>query len=248
MRSSNHVIKLDVLSGQDQTSDAPTSLPLQDSLSLVDLAYQNMRRRIFDNSWAPGYQALEGEIALQLGMSRTPVREALIRLAKEALVEVVPRRGMRVLPVSSTDMKQIYEILGALESLAAEMLAARQPGDEELQPLITATQAMEDALARDDLDAWAEADESFHEQLITMAGNTLLAEAVFSYWDRAHRARMFTLRLRPKPVNSTKEHMALVDKLRQGDAAGAAAVNRAHRQRASRELLAIFERFHLQQM
>lgn len=220
----------------------------QDGLSLVDAAYQDMRRRILDNVWAPGWQALEQEIALQLGMSRTPVREALIRLANEGLVEVIPRRGMRVLPVSPTDMKEIYEILGALESMAAEMLAARKPSEAELKPLIVATQAMEKALARDDLDAWARADESFHEQLVTMAGNRLLAEAVFTHWDRAHRARMFTLRLRPKPVNSTQEHMALVERLREGDAAGASAVNREHRQRASRELLAIFERFRLQQM
>ena len=81
-----------------------------------------------------------------------------------------------------------------------------------------------------------------------MAGNKLLAQAVMSHWDRAHRARMFTLRLRPKPVNSTKEHMALVERLAAGDVAGASAVNREHRQRASRELLGIFERFRLQQM
>jgi DNA-binding GntR family transcriptional regulator len=71
---------------------------------------------------------------------------------------------------------------------------------------------------------------------------------VMSYWDRAHRARMFTLRLRPKPIHSTQEHMALVARLQQGDAAGAAAANRAHRERASRELLALFEKFRLQQM
>lgn len=222
--------------------------PLSDSASMVDGAYQNMRRRILDNVWAPGYQALEQEIALQLGMSRTPVREALIRLANEGLVEVIPRRGMRVLPVSATDMKEIYEILTALESMAAEMLAAHKPSDAELKPLVTATNAMEKALAKDDLDAWAAADESFHERLVHMAGNKMLADAVFSYWDRAHRARMFSLRLRPKPVNSTQEHMALVERLRQGDAAGASAVNREHRQRASRELLVIFERFRLQQM
>ena len=216
--------------------------------SLVDAAYQGMRRRILDNQWAPGYQAMEQRIAEQLGMSRTPVREALIRLENEGLVEVIPRRGMRVLPVSPTDMREIYEILGALESLAAEMLAARKPSDAELEPLIVATRAMEKALDADDLDAWAKADESFHEHLVTMAGNQLLAESVFSHWDRAHRARMFTLRLRPKPINSTQEHMALVERLREGDAAGAAAVNREHRQRASRELLVIFERFRLQQM
>jgi DNA-binding GntR family transcriptional regulator len=59
---------------------------------------------------------------------------------------------------------------------------------------------------------------------------------------------MFTLRLRPKPVNSTKEHMAMVERLRAGDAAGAAAVTRAHRERANRELVAIFEHFKLAQM
>ena len=224
------------------------TLSSTDSLSMVDAAYQEMHRRILDNVWAPGHQALEQEIALQLGMSRTPVREALIRLANEGLVEVIPRRGMRVLPVSLADMREIYEILGALESAAAEMLAARTPSDAELEPLMVATRAMEKALAIDDLDAWAKADESFHEQLVTMAGNKLLAEAVFTHWDRAHRARMFTLRLRPKPVNSTQEHMALVERLREGDALGAAAVNREHRRRASRELLAIFERFRLQQM
>jgi len=216
--------------------------------SLVDEAYNGIRRRILDNQWSPGFQAMEQEVALQLGMSRTPVREALIRLSKEGLVEVIPRRGMRVLPVSPTDMREIYEILTALESMAAELLAARKPSDAELKPLITATNAMEKALAKGDLDAWAAADELFHQRLIVMAGNKMLTDAVMSYWDRAHRARMFTLRLRPTPVNSTQEHMALVERLRQGDAAGAAAVNRQHRQRASRELLAIFERFRLQQM
>lgn len=224
------------------------SEPANEATSLVDVAYQKLRRRILDNVWPPGYQALEQEVALQLSMSRTPVHEALVRLASEGLVEVIPRRGMRVLPVSASDMKDIYQVLAALESAAAEQLAQRQPSEAELQPLLDATAAMEQALARDDLDAWAAADEHFHEQLVRMAGNPLLAEMVFSQWDRAHRARMFTLRLRPKPVNSTQEHMALVDRLRQGDAAGAAEVNKRHRARASQELLAIFERYRMQQM
>ena len=216
--------------------------------SQVDMAYRGMRRRILDNLWAPGFQRLEQEIALELGMSRTPVREALIRLAQEGLVEVIPRRGMRVLPVSPTDMREIYEILTALECMATEILAKRKPSADELAPLVQATQAMGEALDRQDLDAWAAADESFHEQLVRMAGNKMLFDAAMSYWDRAHRARMFTLRLRPAPVHSTKEHMALVERLQQGDAQGAAAANRAHRERASRELLGIFEKFRLQHM
>jgi DNA-binding GntR family transcriptional regulator len=219
-----------------------------DGLPLAEQAYQEIRARILDNLWSPGYQALEQEVALALGMSRTPVREAMMRLQQEGLVEVAPRRGMRVLPVSPTDMKEIYQILTALECMAAEMLGQRMPSQAELLPLIEATKAMEAALGRDDLDAWAKADEIFHHALVRLAGNKMLLDSVMGFWDRAHRARMFTLRLRPKPINSTQEHMQLVDMLAAGNGAGAAQVNRAHRERASRELLAIFERYHLQQL
>ncbi|MEP7283453.1 MAG: GntR family transcriptional regulator [Rubrivivax sp.] len=216
--------------------------------SMVDAAYEQIRRRILDNTWPPGHRALEQEVALALGMSRTPVREAMVRLRNDGLVELIPRHGMRVLPVSSTDMREIYEILTALEGMALEILARRKPSEAELKPLVESTRAMDKALKTDDLDAWAAADERFHGALIELAGNRQLQATVLNYWDRAHRARMFTLKLRPKPVNSTKEHMQLVERLRAGDVAGAAQVNRSHRERASRELLAIFERFRLHQM
>jgi DNA-binding GntR family transcriptional regulator len=213
--------------------------------SLVDAAYAQIRQRILDNVWPPGHRALEQEVALALGMSRTPVREALMRLRNEGLVEVIPRHGVRVLPVSPTDMREIYEILTALECLAAELLARRKPSDAELKPLVDASKAMDKALKADDLDAWAAADERFHAHFIELAGNRQLQATVLNYWDRAHRARLFTLRLRPKPVNSTKEHRQMVERLRAGDADGAVAVTRAHRARANRELIAIFEHYRL---
>ena len=222
--------------------------PRQPRGSLVEVAYQAIRRRILDNVYSPGLQALEQSLATELGISRTPVREALIRLEKEGLVVVIPRHGMRVLPVSPTDMKEIYEILTALEGMAAELLAKRNPPEDELAPLERASRDMARALRADDLDAWAEADERFHRQLIELAGNRLLAQAVLNFWDRAHRVRRLTLRLRPKPVNSTKEHLALVERIRAGDPRGANEVNRAHRERASRELLAILERHRLQHL
>ena len=216
--------------------------------SLVDAAYQQIRQRILDNVWPPGHRALEQEVALALGMSRTPVREALMRLRNEGLVEVIPRHGLRVLPVSPTDMREIYQILTALECMAAELLARRQPSDAELKPLVDANKAMDRALKADDLDAWAAADERFHAHFIELAGNRQLQATVLNYWDRAHRARMFTLRLRPKPVNSTREHMQIVERLRAGDAEGAAQVLRAHRSRATAELIAIFEHYRLQHL
>ena len=216
--------------------------------SLVDTAYEQIRRRILDNVWPPGHRALEQEVALALGMSRTPVREALMRLSAEGLVEVIPRHGMRVLPVSPTDMREIYEILTALECMAGELLARRGPSDEELKPLVAATKAMDKALKADDLDAWAAADERFHAHFIELAGNRQLQATVLNYWDRAHRARMFTLRLRPKPVNSTREHMRMVAQLRAGDVEGIVQGIRAHRARATGELIAIFERYRLQHL
>ncbi len=225
-----------------------TTARRQATSSLVDDAYEQIRRRILDNVWPPGHRALEQEVALALGMSRTPVREALLRLQNDGLVEVIPRHGMRVLPVSPNDMREIYLVLTALECLAAELVAQRKPTDEDLAPLVAATKAMDQALKEDDLDAWAAADERFHAHLVDLAGNRQLQATVLNYWERSHRARMFTLRLRPKPVNSTREHLEMVQRFRAGDAAGAASVTRAHRERANRELVAIFEQFRLSQM
>lgn len=213
-----------------------------------DDAYQAIRRRILDNVYPPGHQALESALAEDLGISRTPVREALIRLSNEGLVEVVPRHGMRVLPVSPLDMREIHEVLTALESAAAEILARRKPSDAELKPLVDATRDMGRALKVNDLDAWAAADERFHQGLVELAGNRTLIDAVARLADRVHRAHMFTLRLRPKPTTSTEEHTAMLDRIRAGDSRGVVEVNRAHRERAGRELLALFERYRLHQL
>jgi len=98
---------------------------------LVTQAYAELKRRILDHEYPAGHQATEPDVAADLGMSRTPVREALIRLAQEGLVEVVPRRGMRVVPLSPADMQEIYEVLTALESEAAGLAARPRPDPRE---------------------------------------------------------------------------------------------------------------------
>ncbi len=210
-----------------------------DSKTLVDHAYADIKRRILDNEFPTGFSAMEPELALQLGISRTPMREALVRLQAEGLVEVVPRRGMRVLPLAAEDMAHIYQVVTALESLALELIARNHPTEGQLQPLIDATQRMEKALQIEDLTAWALADEDFHTALVTLSGNPYLRQNIMNHWDRTHRARMVTLNLRPAPVNSTQEHMAMVDALRQGDAELAIAINKEHRARGNAELTRI---------
>lgn len=224
------------------TRSQPASVALDGRKSLVDKAYREIRQRILDNVYPSGHRALEQEYADEMGLSRTPVREALLKLQSEGLVEVVPRHGARVLPVSPDDMREIYEMLTAIEPMAAELVARKKLPPADLKPLIDASRNMTAALKNDDLDAWASADERYHRLLIALAGNRLLTETVQGLWDRAHRARMVTLRLRPRPINSTHEHNAIVDAIRAGDAAGAARLYRAHRERGSKELLALLEK------
>lgn len=227
---------------------AAKTAPAGERTTLVDAAYEAVRQRILDNVYPPGHRVLEQELAGDLGVSRTPLREAMVRLRNEGMIEIVPRHGFRVLPLSATDMQEIYQTLTALESMAAELAARRRPAAAELKPLEDASRDMARALRANDLAAWAEADERFHRSLLDLCGNRLLKQTVLNFWDRAHRARMFTLRLRPKPVNSTDEHRELVERIRAGDAAGAFNVTRAHRERGSRELLGIIEHYRLQQL
>lgn len=205
-------------------------------------AYRELRRRILDNEMPPNAQYLEQELADALGMSRTPVREALIRLSDERLVEVRPRHGARVLPVSVDDMREIYEVMTELEALAARKVAERGLTRKELRLLEQVVIDMDLALERDDLGSWARSDEKFHALLVDLAGNSRLSQVVATFRDQAHRARMQTLRLRPKPVDSNREHAALVEAIRKRDGETSASTHRRHRQKAGTLLLRLLAR------
>lgn len=204
-------------------------------------AYDEIKRRILDNELPPGTQALEQEVAILLGMSRTPVREALIRLAQEGMVEVRPRHGMRVLPLSLDDLREIYDILTGLEAIAAESIARRGATPAELAALERALAEMDHALARDDRAAWAAGDARFHRLLIEFSRNRRLQAMVETVRDQSHRARMATLRLRPQPLTSNNEHTQVVEAIRRRDPEAAHQFHREHRMRAGQLLIALLE-------
>jgi DNA-binding GntR family transcriptional regulator len=203
----------------------------------ADKAYRELRARILDNSMPSGEQYTEEELAAMLQMSRTPTREAMLRLAGEGLVEVRPRHGMRIKPVSQVDMREIYEVLTALESTAAALAAARSDQGGSVALLRASIRDMDAALERDDLAAWAAADERFHTLLVEAAGNSRLTELVQTYVGQSHRVRMLTLRLRPKPVMSNRDHEAVVDAVAAHDARRARELHFAHREQSGRMLV-----------
>jgi DNA-binding GntR family transcriptional regulator len=218
--------------------------------SLVDDAYRKLKDAIRENEFSPGYQGSEQEIATRLGMSRTPVHEAVIRLQEEGLVRVLPRRGVVICAISADDMREIYDVIIALEAAAAELLSER-PSQERLstaRELESANKAMEIALKKDDLTAWAKADELFHKLLIEHSGNQRLLRMYHTIMDQSHRARMITLRIRPSPEGSVKEHRSIVDAIKRGSPSEARELAKQHRVRARNQLVPLLEQVGLRHL
>ncbi|MEM8592824.1 MAG: GntR family transcriptional regulator [Pseudomonadota bacterium] len=195
-------------------------------------ATQALRSLIFSGELPPGSDHLEAELADRLGISRTPVREALTRLEAQGLVSIRPRRGARIVGLSPGDMNDIYEVLTALEAAAAGRAASRDLSEDELAPLQNAINAMDAALAADNLDAWAIADDAFHAALVEASGNRRLVQATALYTDQVRRARLMTLRLRPIPLRSNEDHRAVLGAIRDGNASEAFRLHEAHREGA----------------
>ncbi len=210
-------------------------------VSRVDQAYEEIRGRIVNNEYPPSHQVLEHELAAELGMSRTPVREALIRLENEKFVQIVPRHGMRVVPLSLNDLRDVYDVLTALELTAIERLARSGLDDSAAAALAKALDDMDTALKKRDFDGWVSADERFHRTVTDVCGNSRLASMAFMLWDQSHRARLTTVRMRPALEVSNREHRAVVDAIRRGDWRDAVAKHAKHRARTSREILRLLE-------
>ncbi len=227
-------------------AEQQTSQPLEKgSISRVELVYRTLKKSILSNEFYPGYQALEPELAKSLGVSRTPVREALIRLENEQLIELIPRRGMRVIPLVPDDMREIYQVLTSLEVTAVELLARRSPQRHELAALEQAINDMDSNLEADNREGWAEADDRFHRLLVELCGNQRLALMASSLRDQGHRARLVTLKLRDKPTKSNKDHRDVIEAIIEGDWQKATTTHYEHRRHAADTLVKILQEFKL---
>ncbi|WP_300035429.1 GntR family transcriptional regulator [uncultured Roseobacter sp.] len=211
-------------------------------------AVGELRRLIFSGELSPGSDHLETELAERLGMSRTPVREAALMLEAQGLVEVRPRRGMRILPVSPEDMQEIYDILTELEALAAANAAKAAQENRDLTALERSISDMEKALEADDRQAWADADERFHAALVHLGGNGRIEAITAMMADQVRRARAMTLYMRPAPVKSHEDHCGVLEAIRAGDAEAAHRIHHAHRKEAGALLIGLLRRHRFHQL
>jgi DNA-binding GntR family transcriptional regulator len=212
----------------------------QEEQRLAERAYEALRARILDLRLLPGQLVVEPDIAAELGMSRTPVREALARLRFEGLVAASPRRGFVVTVPTVEAMREVYEVIAGIEGQAVK-LAAERADAGVISRLEEALARQEAALAREDLASWTEADAAFHRLLREAAGNRTMLELMRQFDGQLHRARIAAIHLRPTPRRSTDEHRAVLEAIKARDADRARRLHLAHRERADAAMLEVIK-------
>jgi DNA-binding GntR family transcriptional regulator len=166
-------------------------------------------------------------LAAQFGVSATPVREAMLDLAKQGLVEVIPNKGFRVTKVSDAELDQITEIRLWLEPPAAAIAAANAEPDD-VTALMPVAHAVVDAAAQGDLIRYLEADLEFHSRLLTLAGNRRLVDIVTMLRAQTRLYGLSGLVEQGTLTNSAMEHLTMCELLAAGDASGLQQLVRTH--------------------
>lgn len=195
--------------------------------SQTERAYSILKAKIVSLEYPPGKVLKEAELMQELGIGRTPIREALQRLARDDLVVIQPRRGMYVSDISVTDLKQIFEARIPLETWAARLATGRFT-EEGLTQLEQAIELASDPEAPDYAERLMESDRLFHYYVSLATGNKFLIDGVRWLYDLA--ARIW--RLAPDPTAIAEEiqaqHSSLLEAFRTGDADLAEAIMRRH--------------------
>jgi DNA-binding GntR family transcriptional regulator len=185
---------------------------LLDRVSLPIRVYDHVKRRIVANELPFGSKLTEDELAKELGISRTPIREALNRLAQEGIVTVSPGRGAFVATLSFDDMVQLLEIREALEGMAAR-LASNRITKETLEKLRQRLETEARKQADNAYRGYLDADREFHESVVSACGNHHLLQLMKSLRDRIQMIRSRSVLLPGRARKSFQEHAEIIDAL-----------------------------------
>ncbi|HLI02227.1 MAG TPA: GntR family transcriptional regulator [Acidimicrobiales bacterium] len=196
-----------------------------------NVAYTAVRQMIVARTWPPGEALTETELARRLGVSRTPVREALQRLANEGYIAPAGGRGYLVIELSEQDVINVYRVRAVLEGLAAHD-AATAITRAQLGGLEDLYEAMEDARGRMDDQALAKLNSQFHHAVAGASGNTYLESTLNGMYDVFERFRPVALVQPGRRGRAAQEHGELIEALRARDADAARSVAERHVQRA----------------
>lgn len=199
----------------------------EDNYSLSSRVFHTIRENILSGKYATEEELKEKTIGEELGVSRTPVREALRQLELEGLVTIIPNKGAYVVGISQKDIRDIYEIRTRLEGLCARW-AACYITKEQLDELEENIYLSDFHTSKGNYDQVVELDNRFHELLYQASGSKELRHVLSDFHHYVQRVRKITLAMPERAANSNMEHRKIVEALKEHDADAAERLANEH--------------------
>lgn len=202
-------------------------IQLDEYLPLRDVVFKTLRQGILTGELKPGERLMEIHLANRLGVSRTPIREAIRMLELEGLVTMIPRRGAEVARITEKHLTDVLEVRRALDALAVE-LACDRITREERQQLFEACNDFEEAVKTKDIRTIATADVKIHDKIVSAAGNERLAQLVNNLAEQMYRYRFEYIKDVSQHGKLVEEHRIIYDSIVAKDKITAARAVKTH--------------------
>ena len=203
---------------------------IQNHKPLREMVYEELKMQILKGSIIPGTRMMEVELAEEMGVSRTPIREAIRKLEKEGLVTIEPRRGAYASMISTEDMVEILEVRQDLEGLAA-FFAADRMTEEQMEELKYVSGCYDDAVKRGNMEEMIKHDTRFHHIIVESCRNKILVQMIEQLQELVLRFRYIYYDNFRRAENMPEEHAAIVAAIAEGDADKARAAADIHIER-----------------
>ena len=200
---------------------------MNEYLPLRDVVFNTLRQAILRGELKPGERLMELKLANKLGVSRTPIREAIRKLELEGLVIMSPRKGAEVAEITEDNLRDVLEVRGALEELAMK-LACRRIEKGDIGKLKRASQNFNEALTSDDVTKIAEADVAFHDIIYMATNNKRLIQLLNNIREQMYRYRVEHLKQKECYSRLSKEHKEMIIALEEGNEEVALALIKEH--------------------
>lgn len=207
--------------------EANFNVSMNEYLPLRDVVFNTLRQAILRGELKPGERLMEIQLANKLGVSRTPVREAIRKLELEGLVLMIPRKGAEVADISEKSLKDVLEVREALEELAAR-LACDKITKEGINRLKEAAQDLRSALKSNDITQMAEADVRFHDVICNATENQKLGQLLNNLREQMYRYRIEYLKDQHVYEKLLSEHEEIIRHIEKGEKDEAARVVSRH--------------------